>query len=120
MSDKESFFEWAERVVEEEERMSDNYKVERRHGEEECGGPTKCHYCAIRFAKIFKASVGIVVAKDIKPRDTLVIGIGRRLTDQEGYEANRRLGELIGCNVVIVPECDTMVTLHPEDEDGTH
>lgn len=97
--------------------MSDSFNVERKHGDEECGGATRCHYCAIRFAKIFKSSAGIVLAKDVKPRDTLVVGINRRLSEQEGYEAHKRLGELIGCNVVIVPQCDTMVVLHPE-EDG--
>lgn len=100
--------------------MSDSYNVERKHGGDECGGATKCSFCAIRFAKIFKSSMGIVVAKDIKPRDTLVIGIGRRMSECEGYEAHRRLGQLIGCNVVIVPECDTMVTLHPEEDNGSH
>jgi len=114
----ESFFAWADRVTDEEEAMADSYNVERVHGDKECGGATKCSSCAIRFAKIFKASAGIVLAKDIKPTDTLVVAISRRLDDYTVDNAKRMLAGMLGCKVVLLPECEALAILHEEEGDN--
>lgn len=100
--------------------MSDNYKVEKSHEDNKCGGPTKCSSCAIRFAKIFGASAGITLAKDIKPNDTLVVGFSGRLSMQQGHEATERLSYLLGCKVVVIPECDTLAVMHAEEGEDEH